>query len=85
MQKEGILEQATDQLWCNASYTYSTKLAAEARDTRVKTLDEMIPEPYQDFSKVFSEVESERLPRHQSWDHVINLKPDAPETLSTLR
>lgn len=81
LQKEGILEQATDQLWCNASYTYSTKLAAEARDTRVKTLDEMIPEPYRDFSKVFSEVESERLPQHQSWDHAIDLKPDAPETL----
>ena len=79
--KEGILEHATEELWCNASYTYSTELAIQAKDKQTKTMEEMIPEPYRDFSKVFSEAESERLPQHQPWDHPIELKPDAPETI----
>ena len=80
--KNGILEHATEELWCNASYTYSTELAAKAKGKETqRSLEEMIPEPYRDFAKVFSEQESERLPQHQSWDHPIDLKPDAPETL----
>jgi hypothetical protein len=30
---------------------------------------------------VFSEQESDRLPEHELYDHTIDLKPDAPETL----
>jgi hypothetical protein len=37
----------------------------------------MVPEPYRDFAKVFSEEESHRLPKHQPWDHAIDLEPDA--------
>jgi hypothetical protein len=37
----------------------------------------MVPEEYRDFAKVFSEEESHRLPKHQPWDHVIDLEPDA--------
>jgi hypothetical protein len=37
----------------------------------------MVPEPYRDFAKVFSEEESHRLPKHQPWDHAIDLVPDA--------
>jgi len=37
----------------------------------------MVPEHYRDFSKVFSEEESQRLPKHQPWDHAIELEPDA--------
>jgi hypothetical protein len=37
----------------------------------------MVPEPYRDFTKVFSEEESHRLPKHQPWDHAIDLEPDA--------
>ena len=29
-----------------------------------------------DFAKVFSEEESHRLPKHQPWDHAIDLEPD---------
>jgi len=43
----------------------------------------MVPEPYRDFGKVFSESASERLPAHQPWDHAIELVPGAPETMRT--
>ena len=37
----------------------------------------MVPPQYRDFTKVFSEEESQCLPEHQPWDHTINLEPDA--------
>ena len=43
----------------------------------------MIPPEYLNHRKVFSEKESHRLPKHQPWDHSIDLKPDAPETLKS--
>ena len=48
-----------------------------------KTFEEMVPSPYQRHFKVFSEKESEQLPEHKPWDHAIDLKPDAPETIRT--
>ena len=41
----------------------------------------MVPKEYHRHAKVFSEEESHRLPKPQPWDHTIDLKPDAPETL----
>src|SRR4029077_18604898 len=32
---------------------------------------------FQQYSHVFSETASYRLPNHQPWDHAIDLKPDA--------
>lgn len=82
MVKDGVLEHATEELWCNTLYTYSTELAAKAKGKeKERTIDEMIPESYQDFTKVFSEQESKRLLQHCAWDHPIDLKPEAPETL----
>lgn len=82
--KSGILENTTDELWCHAGFTYSTKLAAEANKAKVhRTFEEMVPKEYHEHSKVFSEEESHRLPQHQPWDHTIDLKPDAPETLKS--
>jgi hypothetical protein len=43
--------------------------------------EETVPEHYQQFSKVFSDAKSERLPEHQPWDHTIDLKEGAPETV----
>ena len=43
----------------------------------------MIPPEYLNHRKVFSEEESHRLPKYQPWDHSIDLKPDAPETLKS--
>ena len=80
--KDGILEEASDELWIAAGYTYSTKLASEANQAKpTKTFEEMVPEEYRQYSKVFSEEASERLPKHKPTDHPINLKPDAPETI----
>lgn len=43
----------------------------------------MIPKSYHKHAKVFLEKESEWLPEHKPWDHTIDLKPDAPETMRT--
>jgi len=69
-------------LWCAADYTYSAKLAEQAgRDKRKWTFEEIIPADYRQYAKVFSEVESERLPERRSCNHAINLKPETPKTL----
>ncbi|KAF8828491.1 hypothetical protein HHX47_DHR3000186 [Lentinula edodes] len=81
--KAGILEEQTEEVWCSAGFTYSQQLAEEANhDKPIKTFEEMVPEQYQDFKKVFSESASE-LPAHQPWDHAINLVPGAPATMQT--
>ena len=36
---------------------------------------------YQRHAKIFSEAESQRLPKHTIWDHAIELLPNAPATL----
>ena len=41
-----------------------------------------IPAHYKQFAKVFNEEASHRLPRHQPWDHAIDLKKDAPASLN---
>jgi len=69
-------------LWCAAGYTYSTDLVEKAgRAKRKRTFEEIVPEQYQQYAKVFSENESERLPSHKPYDHAINLKPEALETI----
>jgi hypothetical protein len=40
-----------------------------------------IPAEYEWHSKIFSEEESQRLPGHMIWDHVIKLLPSTPTTL----
>ena len=40
-----------------------------------------IPNQYQQHAKIFSEQESQRLPKHTVWDHAIELLPGAPSTL----
>jgi hypothetical protein len=77
-----LLTSQTDEMWCAAGYTYSQQIAEEAsKGKALRTLDKIVPEHYRDFSKVFSEEESNRLPTHKAYDHVIDLKPDAPESL----
>lgn len=82
--KAGIIKDSSDEIWCMASFTYSTKLAAEANEAKAKkTFEQMVPKEYHTHAKVFSEEESHRLPKHQPWDHAIDLAPDAPETLKS--
>jgi hypothetical protein len=40
-----------------------------------------VPHEYRRHEKIFSEEESQRLPRHTVWDHAIELLPGAPATL----
>jgi predicted aspartyl protease len=82
--KAGIITDASDEIWVCAGYTLSTELAIKAGEGKVKkTFEELVPKEYQCHAKVFLETESHRLPKHQPWDHTIDLKPDAPEILKT--
>ncbi len=40
-----------------------------------------IPQEYTKHAKVFSEEQSQRLPKHTIWDHAIKLLPGAPSTM----
>jgi hypothetical protein len=82
--KSGLLEDSTDEIWCCASMTYSTQLAAEVNEKKYgRPLEEMVSTEYLKHKKVFSEEESHRLPKHQPWDHAIDLKPDAPQQIKS--
>jgi hypothetical protein len=70
----------TDELCAAAGFTYSQAIAKEA--SRAKGAPKgSVPEEYREFSKVFSEQESKQLPEHKPYNHWIDLKPNAPETL----
>lgn len=82
--RKGILGHTSDEVWIAAGYTYSQQLAEEAHKSKpVRTLEEMVPEEYRQYAKVFSEAESERLPAHKPWDHAIDLTPGAPASMRT--
>ena len=58
--REGVIEELEDEVWCAARVTYLQQIAEEAaKGEEKKTLEEMIPEAYREFHKVFSEEESE--------------------------
>ena len=57
-----------------AKVTHSTNIAQKASVAQPLTL---ILAPFQCYSSIFSEKASERLPKHQPWDHAIDLKPGA--------
>ena len=63
----------------NAWANISTELAQKAGQYTRKV---EIPSHYRQFSQVFDEEASHRLPQHQPWDHTIDLKPDAPSSLN---
>ena len=46
-----------------------------------ETSTHRLPKEYERHKKVFSEEQSQRLPRHTIWDHAIKLLPNAPATL----
>ncbi|KAI0037726.1 hypothetical protein FA95DRAFT_1506591, partial [Auriscalpium vulgare] len=49
-------------------------MAEQAADKTAKTFEEMVPEQYRSFHKVFSEEEAQRFPAERPWDHGIELK-----------
>jgi ribonuclease HI len=44
-------------------------------------MDTEIPKEYQEFSRLFNDEAADRFPPSREWDHAIDLKPGAPETL----
>jgi hypothetical protein len=75
---DGVIDSVQDELFCLTGFTYSQQITARATKAKGKrTFEEMVPEHYRDFAKVFSEEESQRLPQHQSWDHAIDFEPGA--------
>ena len=59
----------------------ASKLAQLAADKTKRTYEEMVPEEYRKYQKVFSEVMSHRFPPQRTWDHAIELLPEAPKTI----
>ena len=76
---------------CLASYPYAnirrtttaTQIAAEAADKIICSWQKTVPREYHHYGVVFSETKAQRVPTRRSWDHVIDLKPDAPEMLDS--
>uniref|UniRef100_A0A0W0GF50 Putative Gag protein n=1 Tax=Moniliophthora roreri TaxID=221103 RepID=A0A0W0GF50_MONRR len=44
-------------------------------------MEDIVPTEFHKYQKVFSEEESHCLPEHKPYDHTIDLKPDASETI----
>ena len=79
-----MLEDLSNRLWCATGYTYSTELVEKAGEGKRKwTFEEIVPEEYWKYAKVFSESESERLPKHKPYDHGIDLKLKTPKTIQS--
>ena len=61
-----VIDSSQDKLFCLAGFTYSQQIAEKAIAAKGKrTFEEMVPRQYRDFARVFSEEESQHLPKHQ--------------------
>jgi hypothetical protein len=64
-------------LWMRAKTMISQKLSQQNhKPQKERTMEEMIPERYLKYQKVFKKKASERFPPKQLWNHVIDLKED---------
>ncbi len=61
--------------------TMASELAQKAMDHTKKTFEEMVPTQYHRHRKVFNEEASHRFPPKRTWDHAIELLPEALKTL----
>ena len=61
--------------------TVAQQLAEQATDKTVRTWDQIVPTHYHEHAKVFSEEAAHQFPVSCEWDHAIDLKPDAPNTM----
>jgi hypothetical protein len=57
---------------------YICRMVTDPTDTPINS---NIPEPYQMYSRVFSEEASHKFPPSRPWDHAIELKPGTPAAL----
>ena len=64
-----------------AKTTIAQQLAEQAADKTIRSWDQIIPAHYHKYTKVFSEDMAQCFPKSRDWDHAIDLKPDAPNTM----
>ena len=70
-----MTEAATDELWIHAGFTYSQQIAEEVNKSKTaRTFEEIVPKAYWEFSKVFSEQESDRLPCRGQGSHELGVR-----------
>src|SRR3979490_479844 len=61
-----------------AGSTISHQLAQNALElTPIRSFEDLVPKPYQEFEDVFSKESFDKLPPHKLWDHAIELIPGA--------
>ena len=73
--KEDIVHQLEEQ--CTIR-TIAMDLAVQANQEAKKA---EVPQVYREFHRLFSEEASQRFPPSRTWDHAIDLKPGAPDTI----
>ena len=61
--------------------TTALELAQKAMDKTPKTFEQMVPEEYRRHTKTFNKKASHRFPPERTWDHTIDLLPDAPKAI----
>ena len=87
---EGLNDEPRDpENWFDlrlaAAYTHSQAIAEKtAVKEGDKTFEELVPEEFRDFARVFSKQESERLPTRKPYDHAIDLEPGSTPPYSKI-
>ncbi len=62
--------------------TTALELAQKAMEKMPKTFEQMVPEEYRRHTRTFNEKELHRFPPERTWDHTIDLLPDAPKAIN---
>ncbi len=78
---EGIIQIEEEPYAYLRKTTTASELAQKAMDKTPKTFEKMVPEEYRRHAKRFNEQESHRFPPERTWDHAIDLLPDAPKAM----
>ena len=66
---------------CAAKTTVAQQLVEQATDKTVRTWDQIVPAHYHKHAKVFSKEAAQQFPESRDWDHAIDLKLNAPNTM----
>ena len=61
--------------------TVAQQLAKQATDKTIRTWDQIVPAHYHEHAKVFSEEAAHQFPKLRKWDHAVDLKPNALNTM----
>ncbi len=61
--------------------TTASELAQKAMDKTKKTFEQMVPEEYCRHQRTFDKKESHQFSLERTWDHAIDLIPDAPAAI----